>query len=148
MDKLKSAGADHVIVMDSENFVERIAEITEGHGFDIGCDSVLGPMVAPMAEAAAPEATIVQMGVQSGEVPELPFYPMLRKGLTLTGFHLSWRMMDHPNRRRISVDHLLDGLSSGKYKPVIDQVFDFEDVVKAYQHLASNEQFGKIVLAV
>lgn len=146
--QLKEVGADHVIVMEDEDFVERIMEITGGKGFDIGCDSVLGPMVAPMAEAAAHEATIVQMGLQSGEVPELPFYQMLAKGLTLTGFHLSWRMMEHPDRREVAVEHLIAGLKDGSYKPIIDKVFELNDVVEAYQYMASNQQLGKIVIKI
>ena len=147
-DRLKALGADHVIATDEEDVAARIHHITDGHGFDIACDSIAGPLLAPLAEAAAPEATIVMMGIQTGEVPPLPFYPLLVKGLTVTGFHLVWRMLDHPERRAVAVEHLNDGLARGVYRPVIDRTFGLEDVANAYRHMASNTQIGKIVVAM
>ncbi|WP_299621715.1 zinc-binding dehydrogenase [uncultured Tateyamaria sp.] len=59
---LKQAGADHVIVSQEEDMVERLAEITKGKGVDLVCDSVIGEMIAPAADALAAEGTMVLMG--------------------------------------------------------------------------------------
>jgi NADPH:quinone reductase-like Zn-dependent oxidoreductase len=44
----------------------------------------------------------------------------------------------------------LDGSwgKGGHFRPRIAKTFRFEDVVKAYQYLESNQQIGKVVLTV
>lgn len=64
--------------------------------------------------------------------------------VNVTGFHLAWLMLDHPERRERAVAHL----SSGTYEPLIDRVFAFEDVADAYRYMASNAQTGKILVEI
>ncbi|WP_076877948.1 zinc-binding dehydrogenase [Alkanindiges hydrocarboniclasticus] len=40
------------------------------------------------------------------------------------------------------------GLESGQLSPLIDQVFNFEDIQKAHQYMETNAQIGKIVVNV
>jgi NADPH2:quinone reductase len=143
---LKEAGADHVIVTENEDVVARIMQITGGRGFDIACDAVMGTGATTLAAAAGTDATLVAYGLLSGEVPALPFEAMIRRGLTVTGFHLVWQLLDHPARRAAAVAHLSGGLARGDYRPVIDKVFPFDQVADAYRHMASNAQLGKILV--
>lgn len=145
---LREAGADHVVVTDHEDLIARIMEITDGRGFDIALDAVAGEAGETLANAAGFEATMVVYGLLSGTPSMTPFYPMVSKGLRVTGFHLAWLMLDHPERRKIAVDHLNEGLSAGIYKPVIDQTFGFEELEDAYRYMASNAQLGKIVVEI
>ncbi|MEM8797092.1 MAG: zinc-dependent alcohol dehydrogenase family protein [Pseudomonadota bacterium] len=148
VDALKNAGAEHVMITDNEDFVERVSEITGGRGVDLVCDSIVGPMIAPATEALVPEGTLVLMGFQSGEVPGLPFFPLLSKGLTIRGFHLVWHLLDHPERRKAAVDFLSPLWGSGELKPLIAETFEFEDVAAAYAHMASNEHVGKMIVRI
>ena len=148
VDGLKAAGADHVIVTEDEDLVARIMEITDGRGFDIALDAVQGEAGETLANAAGFEATMVAYGLLSGAPSATPFYPMVAKGLRVTGFHLAWSMLDHPDRRAVAVEHLHAKLAEGTYKPVIDKVFPFEDVQDAYRRMASNAHLGKIVVEV
>ena len=143
---LKEAGADHVIVTQEMDVVARIMEITEGKGYDIALDAVAGAEGETLAQAAGFEARIVIYGLLSGTPSVTPFYPMVHKGASVTGFHLSWHLLDWPERRRIAVEHLNHGLLSGAYRPLIDRSFPFERVADAYRHLASNTQLGKIIV--
>ena len=97
---LKDAGADHVIVTDDEDVVARVMEITGGRGFDIALDAVGGAAGETLANAAGFEATMVVYGLLSGVPSAAPFYPMVCKGLRVTGFHLAWLMLDHPSGAR------------------------------------------------
>ena len=143
---LKEAGADHVIVTSNEDIVQRILELTNGRGFDIALDAIAGQAGESLADASAFEATLVVYGFLSGAPSATPFYPMVTKGLTVKGFHLSWHLLDWPERRKVAVEHLNAGLVAGAYKPLIDRVFAFDDVQDAYRHMASNTQLGKIVV--
>lgn len=143
---LKGAGADHVIVTEGADVVARILELTDGKGYDIALDAVAGADGETLANAAGFEARIVVYGLLSGTPSVTPFYPMIHKGVSVTGFHLSWHLLDWQDRRRIAVQHLNEGLLNGIYRPLIDRVFAFDDVAEAYRHLASNTQVGKIVV--
>lgn len=145
---LKDAGADHVIVTDDEDVVARVMEITDERGFDIALDAVAGEAGEALANAAGFEAVMVVYGLLAGTPSMTPFYPMVSKGLRVTGFHLAWLMLDHPERRAVAVAHLNEGLASGVYKPLIDKVFPFDQLQEAYVHMASNEQLGKIVVEI
>ncbi len=143
---LRKAGADHVIVTDAEDITKRIAEITVGAGVDLVCDSIVGDMVASAAEVLKPEGHLVLMGFQSGEIPDLPFFQLLTKGLTIQGFHLVWHLLEHSVRRKAAVDFLMPRLADGTFRPVIDRTFDFKDVPAAYAHMARNSHLGKILV--
>lgn len=145
---LRDAGADHVIVTTAEDPVDRIMAITEGRGFDIALDAVGGKDAETLAKAAGFEATMVVYGLLGGAPAMLPFYPMVSKGLRVTGFHLAWLMLDHPERRKAAVAHLNDGQASGSYKPSIDRTFTFDTLKEAYAHMDSNTQLGKIVVEI
>jgi len=47
---------------------------------------------------------------------------------------------------RAMLDDLTRFVSARKIRPVIDQVFYFDDAVAAYRHLESGRHFGKVVV--
>ncbi|MEM1038034.1 MAG: zinc-dependent alcohol dehydrogenase family protein [Pseudomonadota bacterium] len=148
VEEFRKAGADHVIVTEEEDLAARLAGITDGRGVDLVCDSVVGDMVAPAAEALVPEGNLVLMGFQSGEILGLPFYPILTKDIAIKGFHLVWHLLDHPDRRKAAVDYLMPLWANGSIKPVIDRVFELRDVSTAYAYMSENSHLGKIVVHI
>ena len=130
---LKLAGAEHVIVTHETDPVAQIMDITNGQGFDIALDAVAGPDGEMLANAAGFEARIIVYGLLSGTPSMTPFYPMVNKGVSVCGFHLSWHMLDWQDRRRIAVDHLNAGLARGAYRPLIDSRFAFDAIQDAYR---------------
>ena len=147
-DRIRALGADHVIATAEEDLEARVREITGGKGFDIAFDPVAGPFVETLAAAAAREARIVLYGLLSGAATPLPLLTMLTKGLTVRTFHVGFDLFAYPDRLAAARDHLLPGLDSGAYTPVIDSTFPLDEAAKAYERLASNRQLGKVVIAV
>jgi len=137
-----------VIVTDDEDLIARTKELTDGKGADIVCDAIAGPIVEELAQATADEGIIVLMGIQSGEPPAMPFFPILARGITVTGFHLVFRLLSHPERRAEAQSHLTKGWEDGTYKPLVDRVFNLDQASDAYRHMGSNTQIGKIVIRV
>ena len=107
-----------------------------------------GPFIEVLATAAGRDAVIVQYGLLSGEMSTLPFFTMVMKGLSIKAFHLSFDLLQHPDRLKVATDHLLPRLKDGTYAPVIDQTYTLDRVRDAYMHLSSNRQFGKVVIEV
>jgi NADPH:quinone reductase-like Zn-dependent oxidoreductase len=143
---LMAAGADHVIVTQQENLVDRVYEITAGKGFDIALDPVAGPFLSELAEAAKPEARIVEYGVLSMARTDFPLFPAIGKGFQVSGFHVVYHLFQHAQRFAGAKAYILDGLQRGALQPVISQTFDLTQVVEAYNYMGQNDQFGKIVI--
>ncbi|TFK19877.1 GroES-like protein [Coprinopsis marcescibilis] len=65
----------------------------------------------------------------------------------LTGFKPAYLVTSvHHKRERISRMH--DLLAEGKVKPLIDSVYEFEDVLKAYERILTKRATGKLVVKV
>lgn len=145
--ELLALGAHRVIVTDEEDLVSRAREITNGAGVRIIFDSIAGPLLERLAEAAAPGATIFQYGLLSGEQTLYPLVPAIQKGLNIRGYWLA-EIMAAPETLAAAKTYVYELLNSRQLKPKIAKTFRFDDVVDAYRYMESNEQIGKIVLTL
>ena len=71
----------------------------------------------------------------------------LHKGICMRGYTL-FEIVKDPSRFEKAKKYILEGLTSGKLKPIIAKTFPLEDIVEAHRYLESNQQFGKIVVTV
>jgi NADPH:quinone reductase-like Zn-dependent oxidoreductase len=140
-------GADHVIVTDEENLVERVKEITGGKGARIVFDPIAGPFLGQLADAAAHGATIFLYGQLSGDSTPYPLAQALVKALNVRGYWLV-EIVTHPERLPRARNYVFEKLKTKQFKPKVARTFPFEQVVQAYQYMESNAQIGKIVLTV
>ena len=144
---IMNAGADHLIATESEGFVARVMDITDGRGFDIAFDPVAGPFLETLSGAAAVEATIVEYGALSMSATLFPLLTAIGKGLRVCGFHLVFNLFQHPDRTQRAMANLGAGFADGSYTPVIDRVLPLAEVADAYRHMEANKQVGKIIVA-
>jgi len=144
---LLDVGANHVIVTDEEDLVERVMSLTSGKGASTIFDPVAGPLLEKLAEAAALGATIFEYGALSPEPTPFPLFPMLGKGLTLRGYTL-FEITEDPEKLARGKSYVYDGLQSGALKPIIDRTFPLEEIVNAHQYMESNQHKGKIVVTI
>lgn len=140
-------GAQHVIVTDEENIAERVADITEGKGARVVFDPVGGPGITTLLQAMSPFGILVSYGALDQEPTPLPLFPIISKALTIRGFSFKEIALDAARRERAK-SFILEGLESGRLRPVIDKVFPFDEMVAAHRYLESNQQFGKIVASL
>jgi NADPH:quinone reductase-like Zn-dependent oxidoreductase len=96
--------------------------------------------------ACAPGATVIVHGGLSGEPTPLPagrYAPVWLRRYTVfevTGDPAALRRAEHFVRA---------GLATGAFAPIIDRVFDFDDVAAAHRYVDSDERApGKPVLRV
>jgi NADPH:quinone reductase-like Zn-dependent oxidoreductase len=146
-DELLQLGADHVIVTDEENLVERVKEITKGNGARIIFDPIAGPLLDQLADAASQGATIFQYGQLSGASTPFPLSQALVKALNVRGYWLV-EIVTHPERLARARNYVFEKLKNKQFKPKVAKTFPFDQVVQAYQYMESNVQIGKIVLTV
>jgi NADPH:quinone reductase-like Zn-dependent oxidoreductase len=147
-DILLKAGADHVIVTDTEDLVKRVHEITAGHGADIIFDPVAGKFVETLANCAAYGSTIYEYGALSLEPTPFPLWPALQKGLSVKGYTL-FEITANPEKLAKAKIYVSNALQTNKFKPIIDkQKFSLDQIVAAHEYMESNQQNGKIVVTV
>lgn len=142
---LHAAGAAHVVVA-GENLTADLLAATDGHGADLVLDADGGPQVAQLVDACAPGATVIVHGGLSGEPTPLPgggYAPVwLRRYrvFEITGDPAALRRAEHFVRA---------GLASGAFAPMVDRVFEFDDVAAAHAYVDSPDRApGKPVLRV
>ncbi len=144
---LTDAGADHVIVTDEEDLVEKVMALTNGAGVQIVFDPVAGPLLEQLAAATAPGGIIFEYGALAPHPTPFPLFPALAKGLTIRGYTL-FEIVKNPEMLKRGKDYIYKGLESGSLKPIIDKTFPLADIVEAHRYMASNQQKGKIIVTV
>ena len=144
---LLNAGADHVIVTDEEDLVERVMAITSGKGARIVFDPVAGPLLEKLAEAAAPGGVIFEYGALSPEPTAFPLWSAMEKGLIVRGYTL-FEIVQDAEKLAGGKHYIHDGLKSGALKPIIDRTFPLDAIADAHRYMESNRQQGKIVVTV
>jgi len=144
-DELKRQGAQHVIVTNEEDLVEKVMAITNGKGARVVYDPAGGPMLEKLAEAAAPKGIIIEYGALSPEPTPYPLFAALGKGLTIRGYTLFEFVAD---RKKIEkgADFIYRGFEAKAFKPIVSKVFELADIVEAHRYLEGNTQLGKVVV--
>jgi NADPH:quinone reductase-like Zn-dependent oxidoreductase len=144
---LREVGATHVIATEEEDFVARVKEITGGKGARVVFDPIGGKGIELLAKAAAYGGTIFEYGALAPEPTPFPLFTALSKGLSIRGYTLR-EILSVPKLRAKAERYIFDHITAGDFKPRIDRVFPFAQIVEAHRYMESNEQIGKIVVTV
>jgi tumor protein p53-inducible protein 3 len=143
-------GAHHAIDYRSENFAEKVNEITNGKGANVVIDFLMASYFQKNLDALAMDGRMVMLATMGGiKMPEVNLFNILRKRLQITGSTLRSRELSYKiDLITAFKQQVWTHFSTGELKPVIDSVFDWKEVGKAHQKMEGNENVGKIVLAV
>lgn len=144
---LLKVGAKYVIASEEQDIVAEVNKITHGNGARVVFDPVGGPTLNKLADATALGGIIFQYGALSTEPTPLPLFTVLGKQLTIRGYVL-FELSTNPLRLAKAKKFVIEGLNSGKLKPIIAKTFPFEQIAEAHRYMESNEQLGKIVVTV
>jgi NADPH2:quinone reductase len=144
---LLRAGAAHVIATQEHNTAAALAEITKGRGVRIVFDPVGGPAAGTFVEALAQGGIYILYGLLDTRPIAFESPEFLYKSKTVTTFRIGDLYIDDDRLERAK-RFVLDGLESGALKPIIAKTFTLDEIVAAHRYVASNEQFGKIIVTV
>jgi NADPH2:quinone reductase len=142
----KAHGYDHVINYRTENFVERVKEITGGAGVPVVYDGVGKDTWAGSLDCLAPFGLMVSFGNASGPVPPFEIATLAGKGsLYLTRPTLvtyTAKRADLVN----SAGALFDVVKSGKVKVEVPQTYALKDAAQAHADLEARKTTGSTLL--
>jgi putative PIG3 family NAD(P)H quinone oxidoreductase len=132
--------------LDVDALAWSIMEATDG-GIDVTLDLAGGDYVAVDINAAKPLGRIILIGMMAGGSATLPVGALLAKRLTMIGTLLRPRSVEAKAAATAAfVRDVVPLLADGRIAPVIEAVVPLERASEAYELLASNGTFGKVIL--
>ncbi len=142
-------GAAHAINYRTEDFVERVAEITGGKGVSVVLDMVGGDYVPRNIKCLAEDGRHVSIAVQGGASATVPIWDIMRRRLTLTGSTL--RARDAAFKEMVADElsrTVWPHVEAGRLRPVIDKTFPLDRADEAHRRMEAGDHVGKIVLTI
>ncbi len=142
-------GADHAIDYNAEDYVARVAEITDGRGCAAVLDMVGGDYVPRNLRCLADDGRHVSIAVQRGAEATVPLFEMMKRRLTLTGSTL--RARDAGFKALVAEEiarTVWPFAAAGKLKPVMDRTFPLSQAAEAHRRMEEGSHIGKIVLTM
>lgn len=136
VDRCKQLGADFVINYKKEDFVEKVKDYTDGQLCDIVVDHIGAETFPKSLSCAKRGGKVITFGSTTGADTQVNLRYIFGKNLTIHGVYMGTKG-EFAKILKLFPD---------KLKPVIDSVFDLNDVQKAYEKLLSRQFFGKIVV--
>lgn len=144
---LRALGAHEVIDTREAGWVDAVLRATSGRGVDVIIDHVGGPMLADNIRALALESRLVSVGRNAGRVGDCDLDEVARKRASIIGVTFRTRTPEQSLAcsERFTAQ-LLDAVTKGTLKPVLDRTFPFPRLADAHKYMLSDAQTGKIVL--
>ncbi len=142
----KEQGADYCLDYRNAGWVDKVKEITGGHGADVIYDPVGGEIFDLSTKCIAFEGRLLVIGFAGGKIPSIQANRILLKNIAIVGLH--WGEYRKHNTALIAQaqKELFDLYSAGKIKPVVKSSYRLEDAVKGLADLGGRKVLGKSVL--
>ena len=140
-------GAELAINYRTQDFVDAVLAHTGQRGVDVVLDMVAGSYVAREQRCLAEEGRLVIIAVQGGAQSEIDAGLLMRKRQTVTGSTLRARSVAFKSAVASALRATAwPWIEQGRMRPVIDTVFDANQIVQAHARMDQGQHIGKIVL--
>ena len=139
-------GAKRAINYKKEDFLDVMKSLG---GVHLILDMVGGVYIEKNIKALVDDGRLVQIAFLQAAKVELNFAQIMTRRLTITGSTL--RPQSDLSKAQIASElfrNVWPLLSNGRLKPVINSVFELEDVTSAHLLMESSQHIGKILLKV
>ena len=145
-DLARAHGYDHVINYNTENFVERVRDITGGKGVDVVYDSV-GKDTFPMSlDCIKPRGMWVSFGQSSGSIEPFNLAILSQKGSLFTTRPTLYAYISTPEELQACANALFDIVQSDKVRININQTYPLAEAGRAHADLEARKTSGTTLL--
>jgi putative PIG3 family NAD(P)H quinone oxidoreductase len=149
LERATDYGLDILINTSEREFPEMVNQATAGQGVHVLLDLVGGPYLAGNIESLAEKGRMIVVGLTAGRTAQVDLGAILRKRLRIVGTSLRFRPLEEKIEAVRAFDHDVGSLlASGRVRPVLDRVFEFDDAVEAHRYMEADQNFGKLVIRV
>ena len=142
----KAHGYDHVINYRTENFVERVKELTGGEGVNVVYDSVGRDTYMGSLDVLKPLGMFACFGQSSGVIPPFDLNLLAQKGSLFATRSTLFNYVAKRAELEKTANELFDVVASGAVKIEINQTYALKDVRKAHEDLEARKTTGASIL--
>jgi NADPH:quinone reductase-like Zn-dependent oxidoreductase len=136
--RVKQMGADHGInYRNQPDWDAAVRDLTHGVGVDHVVEVGGSGTLSKSLKSVRAGGSVSMIGVLSGIGGDISLLPILMKNIRLQGIFVG-------NAEMFAA--MNQALAAYQLHPVVDQIFKLDAVQDAYQHMASGQHFGKIVI--
>ena len=142
-------GADYVIDYSLEKIVEavrQIAAVEHVEGVDIAVDSVGGVTAIDCLRCLGWQGRLMIVGFAGGGIAELPSNRLLLKNAAAMGVYWGEERRRDPALADAIFTELFEIYRSGAFRPLVRDVFSFDEAPAALAALAMRRSVGKVVI--
>ncbi|WP_413204521.1 quinone oxidoreductase family protein [Rhodospirillum sp. A1_3_36] len=142
----KAHGCTHVINYNTEDFLDRVKEITDGQGVPVVYDGVGASVFDKSLDCLQSRGMMITFGNASGSVP--PVAPGLLTAKGSLFLHRPTLMHYTATRPELeeTANDLFNIVASGAVKIDVNQTYALKDVITAHTDLESRKTTGSTVL--
>jgi NADPH2:quinone reductase len=144
----KANGCAHVINYRTENFVERVKEITGGKGVDVVYDSVGKDTFPGSLDCLKMRGLWVSFGNASGPVPPFDMAMLGAKGSLFATRPTLFSYIATHDELLATAQDLFDVVAKGHVKIAVNQTYPLKDVPQAHRDLEARKTTGSTVFTV
>ena len=142
----RANGYNHVINYRTENFVERVKEITGGAGCDVVYDSVGKDTFPGSLDCIRPLGTWVTFGQSSGPLPAINLGILSQKGSLFVTRPTLFSYIAARQDLEETAGDLFDVVKSGAVKIYVNQSYPLAEAQRAHEDLEGRKTTGQTVL--
>jgi putative PIG3 family NAD(P)H quinone oxidoreductase len=147
LDVCRELGAEFLVNYREEDFVERVRELTKGHGADVILDNMGAKYLARNVQALAVNGRLVTIGLMGGRKGELDMGMLLAKRAAVIATSLRARPATEKAAIVAAVrEHVWPLIESGAVRPVIHSRHPLEHAAQAHREMEASGHIGKILL--
>jgi putative PIG3 family NAD(P)H quinone oxidoreductase len=140
-------GAELAINYHTQDFVDVVQAHTARRGVDVVLDMVAGSYIAREQLCLAEDGRLIVIAVQGGVQAEIDAGLLMRKRQTLTGSTLRARSVEFKSGiARALRETVWPWIERGQVRPVMDTIFQAEQIVQAHQRMEQGQHIGKLVV--
>lgn len=146
----KSLGADEAIDYTVGPFAEKVLAATSGQGVNLILDFIGASYWEQNLASLATDGKLILIGTMGGsKLDNVDLGKILFKRAQVIGTALRGQPLEKKIAltKEFAKDALLK-FANGSLKPIIDSVWDWQEVSDAHEHMEANKNAGKIVLRV
>ena len=145
IEELRAEGGD-VVLVDGENLRDEVKVAVGGAPIRLGLNAVGGDSALAVANALAPESTMVTYGAMSLQPLKIPNGLLIFKDLRFRGIWINkWYDNATMAQRMETFRSLFEMAKRGLLKAKVEKAYPLSEVKAAVQHAAQSKRSGKII---
>jgi trans-2-enoyl-CoA reductase len=143
--ELRAEGGD-VVLVDGENLREQVKEATQGAAIRLGLNAVGGDCALRVANALAPESTMVSYGAMSLQPLKIPTGLLIFKDLRFRGIWINkWYDGASMQERMDAFRPIFEMAKRGLLRTKVEKAYPLRELKAAVAHAAQGKRGGKII---